>query len=61
MGMDYIKIDMSTRHVNLHVAGEFWIFLIGTILLMLTFGTYLWWQHKQELAPKNAQRTNMGA
>ena len=45
MSMGYISVDKTKT--NLRVAGEFWVFLFLTlILLAMTFGTYLGWELK---------------
>ena len=41
MGMGYIDVNKTKEKLSIHVAGEFWIFLMLTaILLIFTLGTY---------------------
>ena len=52
MSMGYISVDKTKTHFR--VAGEFWVFLVLTlILLAITFGSYFGWELKGR--PEKAQ------
>jgi Mg2+ and Co2+ transporter CorA len=44
MGMNYINVDTVRNKLSIHLAGEFWVFLLLTaILLTFTLGSYYWY------------------
>ncbi|KAI9678977.1 MAG: hypothetical protein M1822_007403 [Bathelium mastoideum] len=52
LGMNYITIRMVKEKLSIHIEGEFFIFiLLSVILLIVTFGPYLWYVRKHRLRP----------
>lgn len=48
MGMGYIRVKSVVGKVSIHLDGEFWIFLVMTVILLLvTFGSFFCWQRSR--------------
>lgn len=48
MSMGYIRVKSVVGKVSIHLDGEFWVFLVMTVILLLvTFGSFLCWQRRR--------------
>jgi hypothetical protein len=53
MGMGYIHVDIQGKgRRSISVGGEFWVFLVLTILLLIvTLCSYYWWLRGRRASP----------
>jgi hypothetical protein len=53
MGMGYITVQNNGRLFSIHFTGEFWIFLVLTVMfLFLTMGLYFYFIRRHGLRSK---------
>jgi uncharacterized membrane protein len=61
MGMGYIDVNTVKKKLSIHVAGEFWVFLVLTVILLIfTLGTYflyIWRNRSDERDDNEAKGT----
>jgi hypothetical protein len=62
MGMGYIAISKNDGHISIRFLGEFWIFLVLTVvLLIITLLGCFWWLRSRRLGVVRGRDRAQGA
>ena len=61
MGMGYVTVESLGSNLSFHVRGEFWIFMVLTVVLLLvTLGSYYWWLRRGRSVKARAKLVEYG-
>jgi uncharacterized membrane protein len=59
MGMGYINVE-NAKKFSIEIAGEFWVFVVLTIVLLLfTLAPYFWHNRRQQLLGRREEIISM--
>lgn len=55
MGMGYINVE-SAKKLSIQIAGEFWVFIVlTTVLLLCTLSPYFWYIRRHRIDERHHQ------